>query len=86
MNQSVEERSQHNFIVKNNHVQVSNGSQEHEVRKVTGAKSHGFGIKRRGGMRAPLRMIVLTLSSRVREKQVCTLVLHPAANGSLARK
>ena len=48
MDQSVEERSQHDFIVKNNHVQVSNGSQVHEVWKVAGAESHGFGIKRRG--------------------------------------
>jgi hypothetical protein len=34
--------------MKNDYVQVSDGSQMHEVRKMAGAQSYGFRIKRRG--------------------------------------
>src|SRR5437667_12813236 len=48
MDQSVKERSQPNFVMKNNDVQVGDRSQMHEVGKITRAHCDGFGIKRRG--------------------------------------
>src|SRR5260370_4072636 len=45
MNQTVEKRSQCNFVVKNDDVHVSDGRQMDKVRKATGAKSCGLGIK-----------------------------------------
>jgi len=68
VDQTLEKRSQSNFIVKNDHVQVSNGSQMHEVRKVAGAKSQGLGIKRWRWDARPLRMMVFMLSSHAAEK------------------
>jgi hypothetical protein len=34
MDQTVEERSKRNFVMKNDYVQLSDGSQMHEVRKM----------------------------------------------------
>src|SRR5713226_9649290 len=47
MDHPVEERSQRNFLMKNDDVQVGDRSEMNEVRKITGAHRYGFGIKRR---------------------------------------
>src|SRR2546430_10657397 len=39
VDQPVKERSRHNFVMKNDYVQVSDGSQMHEVRKMAELKT-----------------------------------------------
>src|SRR2546429_3412048 len=82
MDQSVKERSRRNFVMKNDYVQVSDGSQMHEVRKMACAQDYGFGIKRRGrdagsledygpdGVKQSLREVRLDGGSPFRSQQL----------------